>query len=129
MPQMNLRRLLLIINEYITKLLGLQNAFILTINSENKSRVMWNVINNEIGQSRDTIKQNLFLFKNDELISNPQTISDMFMTQFSFVPEVNNCIPVENPFRFINRNPHTLLYPVSPQEIKDTIASVKSKFS
>jgi hypothetical protein len=34
----------------------------------------------------------LSLFKNDELISNPQTISDMFMTHFSFVPEVNNCI-------------------------------------
>jgi hypothetical protein len=72
-------------------------------------RVMWNVINNEIGQPHDTIKQNVSLFKNDQLISNPQTISDMFMTQFSFVPEGNNCIPVENPCRFINIKQHTII--------------------
>ena len=100
------------------------------INSENKSRVMWNVINDELGSSRDKTKQNLTLFKNDVLITDPQTVADIFNTHFNFTPQVTNLLPVENPCRFITRNPHSMfLYPVNPQEIKDTIASVKSKFS
>ena len=50
----------------------------------------------------------------------------MFNMEFSFVPEVDGCIHEENPHRFMNNK---FLCPVSPQEIEDTIAFIKIKFS
>lgn len=97
------------------------------INSNNKSKTVWDLIRNETTRTIDSHGPISLLGQNDEIITNPRKIAEMFVEKFTltstdFIHDANfstDCLLSSSFF----------LYPTSDSEVCDIILGLSPKHS